>query len=128
MYCFSPQPNTCQQKASATQRTLTLTMLLSMLVGLCLPCCCPAPFTPAGAAAAAAVPGRCITAAPPAGKLSVAAAAAFAGSDSSEPVTTFGPSANTCTVPLSLLTASQSQCLEKAMLWMCAGSVPRRSS
>ena len=36
--------------------------------------------------------------------------------------------ANTCTVPLPLDTASQSQFLDRAMLKMAAGSAPRRSS
>lgn len=101
---------------------LTLTRLLSMLVGLCRPCCWPPaapPFSPTADACRC-----CMPAAAPAGALS----ATLAGSESSEPVMTWGPRAKTCTVPLSLLQASQSQCFEKTMLCMWAGSVPRRSS
>lgn len=93
------------------QHNLTLTKVLSMLVGFCRPCWAPPGL---GIVAAADPAGVCC--------------ATLATSPSCEVVTTCGPSAKTCTVLLSLLTANQSLFLEKAMLCMCAVSVPRRSS
>jgi hypothetical protein len=103
------------------QASPTLTKLLIMLVGLCLPppaapcccCCCNCSCCCCCCCCCAAAVGPSV---------------ALFGSESSEPVTTLGQSAKMCTVPLSLLTASQSQCWLKAMLCMCADSVPRRSS
>lgn len=43
-------------------------------------------------------------------------------------VATFSDKANTCTVPLSLDTASHSQFLDRAKLWIEAESAPRRNS